>query len=154
MESASPLVRVAEELIALRERTDRQHQLFEQALADLREHFADRWSRFATDAQAAYQQLRDELTGRERLETALLNALVDRVLDLERLAASGTDVAVALRAALDALTKFGVERFAPAIGERYDPSRHERLGGDGETIAKVEEPGFTAGGHLLRRAKV
>lgn len=155
MEPTPPLVRVAEELISLRERCDRQHQRFEQQIAYLREHFTDRWSRFAADAQAAYQQLRDELIGHERLETALLHALIDRVLDLERLAASGLDVGTAVRSGLASLAQFGVERFVPEPGERYDPRRHERVGGDGAvTILNGVEPGFIADGRILLRAKV
>src|SRR4051794_26076942 len=81
------LRRVCEELIALRERNDRQHRLFEQALGQARDDLSGQFGRFAADAQAAYQRLRDELTGEKRQSLALLNALADVVLDLQKVAA-------------------------------------------------------------------
>src|SRR5437763_10711364 len=87
-DSTPTLARVCAELIALRERNDRQHKLFEQALAQTRDDLQARFGQFAADAQSAYQRLRDELTGEERVSLALLAALVDLTLDLQKVSES------------------------------------------------------------------
>ena len=79
------LQRLCAELIALRERNDRQHKVFEQAQAQLRDELQSRFDHFAADVQQAYQRLRDELTGEKRLSLALLTTLVDVTLDLHKL---------------------------------------------------------------------
>src|SRR5205807_1510662 len=78
--TGSALQRLCAEMIALRERSDRQHKLFDQALAQVRDDLGARFGRFAADAQSAYQRLRDELTGEKRVSLALLNALADAAL--------------------------------------------------------------------------
>ena len=57
-----PLLRLCNEVVVLRERSDRQHKLFEQALAQARDDLIGRFGQFAGDVQHAYQQLRTELT--------------------------------------------------------------------------------------------
>ncbi|MFL5327534.1 MAG: nucleotide exchange factor GrpE [Gemmataceae bacterium] len=162
--SELPLVRLAAELIALRERTDRQHKIFEQELSRTRDELGERFTRFIADVQSAYQQLRDELTGEKRFALMVLNELLDRTLDLERLVAAspGGAAEVSLHAAREALARFGVNRFAPERGDHYRPELHERVGtekADGlppDRILRVMEPGYAAGGpeRLLRRALV
>src|SRR3954452_9011039 len=119
MDESSPLIRLCEELIALRERTDRQHKFFEAELAHTREELQGRFDHFASDVQSAYQRLREELTSEKRLTLTLLNTLIDQALDFERLARSGGSdaVGVAARAARDALAHFGVHHFRPEPGE-------------------------------------
>ena len=159
-----PLVRLASELIALRERTDRQHKLFEAELAQLRNDLGEKFSRFTTDVQSAYQQLRDELTGEKRFSLTVLNELLDRTLDLERLSADASDgpAVVALHAARESLARFGVQRYEPHIGDLYRPELHERAGTERvpgtepDRIVRVMEPGYAVGSpdRLLRRALV
>jgi molecular chaperone GrpE len=56
---------------------------------------------------------------------------------------------------LDALKKLGVERFG-AVGEDFDPRRHEALAKRGEDhkIESVERSGYSAGGNIIRPAQV
>ncbi len=159
------LRRLCAELIALRERTDRQHKLFEQTLSQLRDDLQARFDRFAADSQQAYQRLRDELTGEKRFSLALLNALVDIALDLHQVAAAGggaESVAVAARRAEAILAQFGVHRYDAVIGSGYQPALHERVGSramDGMgplLVAQQVEPGYASQQRdfVLRRAKV
>jgi hypothetical protein len=158
------LRRVCTELIALRERNDRQHRLFEQSLTQTREDLQARFEQFATDTHQAYQRLRDELTGEKRLSLALLNALVDMALDLQKVAAaSGSDtVAVAARRSEVVLAQFGVHRYDAVVGSAYAPALHERVGGqrvDGLgplLVAQQIEPGYASQqpDFVLRRARV
>lgn len=163
--SAEPtLRRVCTELINLRERTDRQHRLFEQSLSQIRDDLQGRFDRFTADVQQAYQRLREELTGEKRVSLALLNALVDVAIDLDKAAASGgTDaVAVAARRADALLTQFGVQRYDAVIGAPYQATLHERVGSRAvqgmvpALVAQQIEPGFTSrsGEFTTRRAKV
>lgn len=171
----STLRRVCSELIALRERNDRQHRVFEQALSQVRDDLQARFDRFAADTQQAYQRLREELTGEKRHSLALLNSLVDAALDLQKVAAAcppiedGTPaaawaagVAVAARRAEAVLAQFGVHRYDAVVGGAYVPSLHERIGSrqlDGMgplLVAQQVEPGYASRqpDFVLRRAKV
>src|SRR6478752_1127968 len=82
------LERLCAEMIALRERNDRQHKIFEQTLSQLRDDLGDKFAQFTKDIQQAYQQLRGELTAEKRHSLALATMLLDTALDLDRLAAS------------------------------------------------------------------
>jgi molecular chaperone GrpE (heat shock protein) len=169
------LRRVCAELIALRERNDRQHRVFEQALAQARDDLQARFDRFAADTQQAYQRLREELTGEKRHSIALLNALVDVALDLQRVAAArpaiadsqpaagwADGVAVAARRAEAVLAQFGVHRYDAVVGAAYVPALHERVGSRGVDgmgpllVAQQLESGFASRqpDFVLRRAKV
>src|SRR5206468_7000996 len=86
--TGSALQRLCAEVVALRERNDRQHKLFDQALAQVRDDLQSRFGQFAADVQSAYQRLRDELTGEKGRALAVLNALVDTALDLDKLIAA------------------------------------------------------------------
>src|SRR5437660_3276740 len=92
------LRRVCTELINLRERTDRQHKLFDQSLSQIRDDLQARFDRFAADVQQAYQRLREEMTGEKRVSIALLNALVEVAIDLDKASAAGGSDAVAVTA--------------------------------------------------------
>jgi molecular chaperone GrpE (heat shock protein) len=174
--TGSALQRVCAELIALRERNDRQHKLFEQALTQARDDLQARFDRFAADAQAAYQRLREEFTGEKRYSLALLNALVDTMLDLDKLAGArpaadgapsevaawAEGVAVATRKARAELARFGVHAFEATVGAPYAPALHERIGREkvegmaADRVARQVEPGFASAApdFVLRRAKV
>jgi hypothetical protein len=168
------LRRVCAELIALRERNDRQHRVFEQSLAQARDDLQNKFDRFAADTQAAYQRLRDELTGEKRHSLALLNALVDLALDLQKVSAArppiddptgaswADGVGVAARRAEAVLGQFGVHRYDAVVGSAYQPALHERVGSrpvDGMgplLVAQQVEPGYASQqpDFILRRAKV
>jgi hypothetical protein len=159
----STLRRVCSELITLRERTDRQHKLFEQSLSQTRDDLQARFDRFVVDVQQAYQRMRDEMTGEKRHSLALLNALTDVATDLHKVAAGGGDaVAVAARRAESLLVQFGVQRYDAVVGSAYQPAMHERVGGrrmEGMgpmLVAQQVEPGYASRqpDFVLRRAKV
>src|SRR5262245_3313297 len=82
---SSSLYRLCEEVIALRELNNRQHKLFEQALAKARDALQGSFNSFAADTQRAYQQLRQEIHGEKRVSLALLNELLEIGLDLEQI---------------------------------------------------------------------
>src|SRR5581483_9591953 len=171
--AASPLQRVCAELIVLRERNDRQHRLFEQTLTKVQEEWQQRFSQFAADTQAAYQRLREELTGEKRYSLAVLNALVDAALDIQKVAAArpaltgpagawAEGVAVAARRAEALLAQFGVHRYDAEVGSAYQPALHERIGSKAvegvgpHKVAVPVQPGYASQqpDFLLRRAKV
>ncbi|HEY1377823.1 MAG TPA: nucleotide exchange factor GrpE [Gemmataceae bacterium] len=169
------LRRVCAELIALRERNDRQHRLFEQTLAQTRDDLQARFDRFAADTQQAYQRLREDLTGEKRHSLALLNALADLALDLQKVVAArpqlddhpqaaawAEGVAVAARRAEAVLAQFGVHRYDAVVAAAYQPALHERVGGRAveglapQRVAQQIEPGYASQqpDFVLRRAKV
>jgi hypothetical protein len=170
------LLRLCAELIALRERNDRQHKVFEQALAQVRDDLQARFGQFAADTHHAYQRLRDELTGEKRHSLALLNALVELALDLEKVIAArppldgcppavlgwAEGVAVAARKAQAVLAQVGIHRYDAIVGSAYQPALHERVGGrrleglEPLRVAAQVEPGYASQqpDFVLRRAKV
>src|SRR5271155_2583170 len=85
-QGTSSLYRLFEAFIGLRERNERQHKLFEQSLAKVRDTMQANFNSFAADTQRAYQQLRQEVHGEKRLAQALLNELLEIGLDLEQIA--------------------------------------------------------------------
>lgn len=171
------LERLCAEMIALRERNDRQHKLFDQGLAQSREQWAASFSSFATDVQHAYQQLREAMTGEKRQSLALTAMLLDVALDLERLSSArpalsefatpsavswSEGVAIAARKAQATLSQLGIHRFDAQFGDHYQPALHERAGSetiDGLAplrVARQLEPGFasSAPDFVVRRARV
>jgi molecular chaperone GrpE (heat shock protein) len=171
------LERLCAEMIALRERNDRQHKLFDQSLSQTRSDLDEKLKTFTADIQHAYQQLRDELTGEKRHSLALASMLLDLTLDLERLSASrppvaagasdsgqawAEGVAIAARKAQATLSQLGIHRFDAQFGDDYRPALHERTGAERVEglppgrIARQLEPGFasSAPDFVLRRAKV
>lgn len=171
------LERLCAEMIALRERNDRQHKMFEQSLAQTRDEWAKAFSTFAADLHHAYQQLRDALTGEKRQSLALTTMLLDAAQDLDRLAASrpvaaevaskpeaawGEGVAVAARKSQAMLAQLGILRFDAQFGDDYQPALHERSGSEKVEglapmrVARQLEPGFASSSpdFVIRRARV
>jgi molecular chaperone GrpE (heat shock protein) len=172
---SSSLYKVCEELIALRERNNREHKMFEQALLKQRDAIQASFNGFAADTQRAYQQLRQEIHGEKRVSLALLNELLDLGLDLEHIVASrpptndagaiaswADAVAVESRKVQDALRKHGIQPYDAVIGSAYNPSLHERVGstrveGLGPLlVAEQRERGYASQQpeFVLRRPKV
>src|ERR1700730_14268500 len=79
----SSIWKLFEAFIALREKNDRQHKVFDQTLAKSRDSIQASFNSFAADTQRAYQQLRQELHGEKRISLALLNELLEIGLDLQ-----------------------------------------------------------------------
>lgn len=173
----SSLYRLFESFIALRERNERQHKLFEQSLSRVRDSLQTSFNTFVGETQKAYQQLRQEVHGDKRLSLVFLNELLDIALDLDRivaarpaLAADGDEtiarwmeaVEVHHRMVQAALLRHGVHRYDAVVSTPYQPALHERVGSrrvdgmDALRIAEQKEPGYASQQpeFVLRRPKV
>src|SRR5262249_38601629 len=133
-----------------------------------------RLGQFAADVRSAYQRLRDELTGEKGRALAVLNALVDTAIDLDKLiaarphsgespnAAWADGVAGAVRKTRAVLAQFGIHSYDAVFGSAYAPALHERVGGlkvegmEPLRVARQIEPGYASSqpDFVLRRAKV
>ena len=171
----SSIYRLCEEVIALRELTNRQHKLFEQALTRSRDAIQATFNSFAADTQRAYQQLRQEIHGEKRVSLTLLNELLDLGFDLEHIVAArprqadpealarwADSVEVESRKIQAALQRHGIHPYDAVIGSPYNPALHERVGSrrtegmDPFRVAEQREHGYASQQpeFVLRRAKV
>ena len=172
---SSTLYRLCEEVIALREKNNRQHKLFEQAMSKARDEMQRSFNSFAGDTQRAYQQLRQEVHGEKRVSLALLNELLELGMDLQHIVASRPTTAdpealarwadaveVESRKVQAALLRHGIQPYDAVIGSPYNPALHERVGskraeGTGPLlIAEQRERGYASQQpeFVLRRPKV
>jgi molecular chaperone GrpE (heat shock protein) len=171
----STILRLCEEVVVLREHTQRQHRLFERELVKLRDELRASFDVFAANTQRAYQQLRQELHGEKRVSLTLLSELLDLGFDLERLESArpavddlaglrlwADSVSVQVRKVRALLERLGVHRYDAVVGSVYNPALHERVGtrtveGIGpDRIAEQREHGYASQqpDFVLRRAKV
>jgi molecular chaperone GrpE (heat shock protein) len=171
----STIYRLCEEMIALREKNDRQHREFEKTLGRVRDALQTTFNSFAADTQRAYQQLRQEIHGEKRVSLALLNELLDVGMDLrhivsarpatgdpEALARWAEAVEVEARKVEAALARHGLQPYNAVLGSAYNPALHERVGGrrvdgmDPLRVAEQVEPGYASQQpeFVLRRPKV
>ncbi len=173
------MYRLFEAFIALREKNERQHKLFEQTLARLRDTLQDGFNAFAADTQKAYQQMRQELHGDKRIALLLLNELLDFGQELAHIVAAkpqiqlGNEegeavkrwieaVEIQSRKVTTALGRHGIHPYHAVIGSPYDPALHERVGSrrmEGMPpllIAEEKEQGYASQQpeFVLRRPKV
>jgi molecular chaperone GrpE (heat shock protein) len=182
-QGSSSLYRLFEAFIALREKNERQHKLFEQSLAKTRDTLQAGFNNFAADTQRAYQQLRQEIQGEKRVAFALLNELLELGFDLEQIVAarpradagqgsnSATNeewtrwadaIEVQCRKLGAALVRHGIQRYDAVVGSPYNPALHERVGGkrmegmDALRVAEQVQHGYASQqpGFVLRRPKV
>jgi hypothetical protein len=172
---SSTIYRLCEEVIALREKNERQHRVFEQKLKESRDAIQAGFNSFAADTQRAYQQLRQELHGEKRASLALLNELLEIAADLQHIVASrpaaddGQTVArwadaveVEARKVQAALARHGIHPYDAVLASPYNPALHERLGTrrvdgmDGLRVAEQVERGYASQQpeFILRRPKV
>jgi molecular chaperone GrpE (heat shock protein) len=172
---SSMIYRLCEELIALREKNDRQHRFFEQELKKVAATMQSSFNSFAADTQRAYQQMRQEMHGEKKTSLALLNELLEVGLDLEQIVAArpvsgdgeglerwAEAVSVEMRKVRSALQRHGVQRYDAAIGTPYNPALHERVGSkrvdgmDALRVAEQVEAGLASQqpDFVLRRPKV
>src|SRR5476651_809828 len=84
----SSVYRLFEAFIALREKNERQHKLFEQTQNRARDSLQSSFNAFAADTQKAYQQLKQDVQGEKRFSLALLNELLDLGIELDHIVAS------------------------------------------------------------------
>jgi molecular chaperone GrpE (heat shock protein) len=172
---ASTLYRLCAEVIALREKNERQHRMFELELKKVRDAMAGDFNSFAGDTQRAYQQLRQEIHGEKRVGLALLNELLEVAMELQHIAglrpAAGDaealgrwadSVEVESRKVLAALQRHGIFPYDAVLASPYDPKLHERVGskrveGMGPLcVAEQVERGYASQQpeFVLRRPKV
>lgn len=175
----SSLYKLFEAFIALREKNERQHRVFEQSQNRSRDTLIEKFNGFAGDTQRAFQNLRQELTGEKRMALAILNELVDLSLELEHIAASRPElppevelaeewrrwseaIDIQNRKVAAALRRHGIHAYDAVIGAPYNPALHERVGGkrmegmDALRIAEQREHGYASQvpEFVLRRPKV
>jgi molecular chaperone GrpE (heat shock protein) len=178
-QGGSSLYRLFEAFIGLREKNERQHKLFEQALAKSRDAMQASFNSFAADTQRAYQQLRQEVHGEKRISLVLLSELMEIGFDLEQIVGArprmdfpgeeGEAVArwadaieVESRKVGAALIRHGIHRYDAVIGSPYNPAMHERIGSkrmegmDALRVAEQMQHGFASQQpeFVLRRPKV
>ena len=174
----SSVYRLFEAFIALREKNERQHRLFEQTLSRPRENLDSRFNAFASDTQKAYQQLRQEILGEKKFSLALLNELLDLAIELDHILSSRPEVPSGPEADLwqlwlealevqdrkiqETLVRFGIHPYDAVIGSPYNPALHERVGSkrvegmDALRVAEQRERGYASQQpeFILRRPKV
>lgn len=117
-----------------------------------------RWEQRAADdtAEARRTLLRDMLPLADHLELALSHR---DALEGESGVAFAANIEATLRAFLDALRRYGVERQAP-LGQMFDPEQHEAVGQIDAAgtppghVAHVVQSGYREGERLLRPARV
>jgi molecular chaperone GrpE (heat shock protein) len=178
-QGGSSIYRLFEAFIALREKNERQHKLFEQTLAKSRDAIQASFNSFAQDTQRAYQQLRQEVHGEKRISLVLLNELMEIGFDLEQIVANrpqmdfpgeqgelavrwADGIEVESRKVGAALLRHGIHRFDAVIGSPYNPALHERVGSkrvdgmDALRVAEQTQHGFASQQpeFVLRRPKV
>jgi molecular chaperone GrpE (heat shock protein) len=172
---SSSLFKLFEAFIALREKNERQHKLFEQSQNKTRDELRDSFNSFAAATQRAYQQLRQEIHGEKKVSLNLMHELLENCLDLQRIVQSkpaledaeavarwAESIEVEARKLQAGLGRLGIHRYDAVIGSEYDPKLHERIGskpmeGMGPLrVAEQREPGFASQlpGFVLRRPKV
>jgi molecular chaperone GrpE (heat shock protein) len=173
--AASTILRLCEEMIALREHNVRQHKMFEQTLTRTRDELKAGLNTFASDTHRAYQQLRQEFHGEKRIGLAILSEIIEIAFDLDRIVAARPplddkqslagwmdSVEVESRKVEDALRRLGVHPYDAVIGSPYNPALHERVGstrveGMGPLlVAEQRERGYASQQpeFVLRRPKV
>jgi molecular chaperone GrpE (heat shock protein) len=175
----SALYKLFEAFIALREKNERQHKLFEQSMTRSRDAIQSSFNSFAGDTQRAYQQLRQEIHGEKKLSLVLLNELLEIAQDLEHIVAARPMLHVlgeesqALARWMDAievecrkvqasLKRHGIHAYDAILASPYNPALHERVGSkrvegmDALRVAEQVEHGYASQQpeFVLRRPKV
>jgi len=161
---SSTIYRLCEEVIQLREKNDRQHKMFDQAMAKVRDALQASFNGFAADTQRAYQQLRQEIQGEKKFSLALLTLLLEIHQELEHImnnqptdlsnpeALKGwiDSVSVQSRKVKAAILQHGIHEYDAVLGAPYNPALHERVGSmhkDGMgplLVAEQREPGYAS----------
>ena len=175
----SSVYRLFEAFIALREKNERQHKLFEQTMSRTRDSIMGSFNSFAGDTQKAYQQLRQDVLGEKKFSLTLLNVILDLGIEMNHILDSkpkhlpaGSEgealqnwlksLDVQNRKIWDDIRKFGIYPYEAAVGTAYNPAMHERVGSsrvDGLPalmIAETKEKGYASQQpeFVLRRPKV
>jgi hypothetical protein len=175
----SSVYRLFEEFIKLREKTGREHKMFEQTLNRARDTLTGSFNSFAGDTQKAYQQLRQDILGEKKFSLLLLNMVLDHGIEMNHILDAkpkhipdGPDgdamrgwikaLEVQNRKVWDDIRKLGISLYEAPQGTPYNPAMHERVGStrvDGLPalmIAETKEKGYASQQpeFILRRPKV
>ena len=175
----SSVYRLFEAFIALREKNERQHKLFEQTQNRARDSLQSSFNSFAADTQKAFQSLRQEILGEKKFSLTLLNTILDLGIEMNHILDSrprhlpqGADgeamkawlqsLEVQNRKLWDDIRKLGIHLYEAPVGTPYNPALHERVGVkriDGLPalmIAETVEKGYASQQpeFILRRPKV
>jgi hypothetical protein len=174
----SALYRLFESFIALREKNERQHKLFEQTLNRARDGLQSSFNSFTAETYKAYQQLRQDVLGEKKFSLLLLNEHLDLALELDHILSArpplpaGPEMEawrgwlaaleVQNRKVQEALVRFGIQPYDAVVGSAYRPEWHERVGSrrvegmDAYKIAEQRERGYASQQpeFVLRRPKV
>src|SRR3954452_8990884 len=132
----SSVYRLFEAFIALREKNERQHKLFEQTLNRTRDNLESRFNSFAAETQKAYQSLRQDVVGEKKFSLALLNELLDLAIELDHILSARPPLPegagagpwgrwlealeIQNRKVQEQLVKFGIHTCDAAVGTQYD----------------------------------
>src|SRR5450631_4413154 len=132
----SSVYRLFEAFIALREKNERQHRLFEQTLNRTRDNLESRFNAFAAETQKAYQQLRQEILGEKKFSLTLLNELLDLAIELDHILGARPAMPEGPEADLwrrwvealeiqdrkvqESLVRFGIHTYDAVVGTPYN----------------------------------
>lgn len=175
----SSVYRLFEAFIQLREKTAREHKLFEQTQSRARDSLQSSFNTFAGDTQKAFQSLRQEILGEKKFSLTLLNVLLDLGLEMKHILDSKPkhlpkgpesesleswlkSLDVQNRKLWDDIRKFGIHPYEAPVGTPYNPALHERVGSTrveglpALMIAETVEKGYASQQpeFVLRRPKV
>jgi len=175
----SSVYRLFEAFIALREKNERQHKLFEQTQNRARDSLQSSFNAFAGDTQKAFQSLRQELHADKRLSLVFLNELLEIGQELSQIVKARPQlhlqseeeqtlarwmeaIEIQCRKVHAALERHGIHRFDAVVGSAYNPAIHERVGScrvesmNALLIAEQMEHGYASQQpeFVLRRPKV
>lgn len=161
---ASATYRLCQEVIQLREKNDRQHKVFDQAINRIRDDLQASFNHFAATTQKAYQDLRKEIHGEKKLTLELLTLLLEIQSDLQYILKNKPkdlqdpmaveawvdSVAIETRKVESALRQHGIHEYNVPLGTPYNPALHERVGSvvaegmDPGLVAEQKEPGYAS----------
>lgn len=123
-----------------------------------KQEYLEGWQRARADfanykAQEASMHGDREERGRAKLIEELMPAL--DVLELSLKHHDDATLRMIEKQFLDSLKRLGIERFG-AVGEEFDPSKHEALAKQTEdhTVISVERSGYKSGDTVIRPAQV
>lgn len=143
-------------------------ELLESMLSDIERNLVEEYKDRAARAEAELANFRnrverDRAANRDAVIAEVIRALLPAMDDLSRAEAHGDLAGSPLEIVAQKL-RTGFDRFGlaavGAVGEAFDPNRHEAIaklpteGATSETVADVIEVGYVLGERLLRPAKV
>jgi molecular chaperone GrpE (heat shock protein) len=140
---ASTIFKLCAEVIQLREMNNRQHKMFESALANARDELKKSFNQHAAESHKAFQQLKQETVGEKKFSMDMLMVLLEIHQDLQHImeqkptpeepeAVRGwmEAVAVETRKVEAAVRQKNIVEYEGRPGEAYNPALHKRVGSE------------------------